>query len=41
VLLSVLLATGTAMAVRLVHHHEVQLYGDATDAFTNCPQTET
>ena len=29
------------MAVRLVRHHEVQLYGDAMDAFSNCPQTET
>jgi thiol-disulfide isomerase/thioredoxin/uncharacterized membrane protein len=40
-LLSVLLASGIVMSVRLVQHHEVQLYGDASAALSNCPQSET
>lgn len=40
-LLGLVLAVGVAMAVRLVRHHEVQVYGDAMAALGNCPQTET
>jgi cytochrome c biogenesis protein CcmG/thiol:disulfide interchange protein DsbE len=40
-LLVILLASGIAIAARLVLHHEVQVYGDATAALLNCPQTET
>ena len=40
-LLTLLLASGVAIAARLVVHHEVQVYGDATAGPLNCPQTET
>jgi len=40
-LLTLLLASGVAIAARLVIHHEVQIYGDATAGPLNCPQTET
>jgi thiol-disulfide isomerase/thioredoxin/uncharacterized membrane protein len=40
-LLAILLLAGIAMAVRLVRHHEVQVYGDASEALENCPETET
>ena len=40
-LLAILLASGIAIAARLVLHHEAQVYGDATAALLNCPQTET
>jgi thiol-disulfide isomerase/thioredoxin/uncharacterized membrane protein len=39
--LILLLASGVAIAARLVLHHEVQVYGDATAGPLNCPQTET
>ncbi|HUD71897.1 MAG TPA: vitamin K epoxide reductase family protein, partial [Dongiaceae bacterium] len=40
-LLILILLGGTAMAVRLVRHHDVQVYGDAMAALGNCPQNET
>jgi cytochrome c biogenesis protein CcmG/thiol:disulfide interchange protein DsbE len=40
-LLSVVLILGITAAARLVRHHEIQVYGDATASLGNCPQTET
>jgi uncharacterized membrane protein len=40
-LLVVALLSGCGIASYLVAHHENQVYGDATLALGNCPQTET
>jgi len=40
-LLAVSLLMGVAIAAYLVAHHENLVYGDATLALANCPETET
>jgi cytochrome c biogenesis protein CcmG/thiol:disulfide interchange protein DsbE len=40
-LLALALLAGLAVASYLVAHHENQVYGDATLALANCPETET
>jgi thiol-disulfide isomerase/thioredoxin/uncharacterized membrane protein len=40
-LLAAVLLAGLGVASYLVAHHENQVYGDATLALANCPQTET